>query len=441
MRFLKYLLPFVLALSFSSAIYAQEHDRYEENLNERDFHVLRDYVYTKRTINLEEKDWNLAISGDIRTEWRHLNEKHNGQVLRGSQHRRRSGACDEAAIRRIRSRNDFDIEFNLRFDYVCDRSWGVAQLEFDNSAGVDSEDYTCCEDSEGWFGSGRCNDICLKKAYMGYNVCCACDTRVDVELGRRRLYDVFDSEVQFLSRFDGLLLRYSTSLECISDFYWNLAGFVVDERVNQFAYVTELGMLNIYDYGFDFKYSFIDWTKNGRSICGNNDPKAFQFRISQWTAYYHLVPECIGAPVEFYAAFLINHSAKKLNVEVKDKNGAVTGVLSQGKQDIAWYVGVTIGEVVREGDWALDVQYQWVEAQAVPDEDASGIGNGNTFNNTFTLNQEGNTNFKGWRIEALYAITDNLTLDTIIEHSVKKDSQIGGRNHYSKFELEAIYAF
>jgi hypothetical protein len=53
----------------------------------------------------------------------------------------------------------------------------------------------------------------------------------------------------------------------------------------------------------------------------------------------------------------------------------------------------------------------------------------------------GNTNYEGWKVEGLYAITDNLTLDTIYEKSRAYDSDIGGRHKYSKFELEAIYAF
>lgn len=450
MRALKYLLPLVWVLSFSSILHADI--GYDESLNERDFHVLRDYVYTKRTINLEEKDWNLAISGDIRTEWRHLNEKRHGEVLRGSQSRRKIGcekATDEGnvdggnedvkntdkfhpdeALRLLRSRNDFDIEFNLRFDYVCNRAWGVAQLEFDNSAGIGSEDHTCCENREGWFGSGRCDDICLKKAYMGYNVFCDCGSRLDVELGRRRLYDVFDSEIQFLSRFDGLLFRYSTTWENVSDVYWNIAGFLVDERVNQFAWATEVGFLNICDTGFDVKYSFIDWTKNGKNICNQTNPSSFDFRVSQWTAYYHFNEDVFNMPVEVYGAFAWNHSSRKENCNCTRKN-----------PNLAWYLGITFGEVVNEADWAIDLQYQWVEALAVPDEDASGIGLGNTFNDTFTFNRQGNTNFQGWRVEGLYAITDNLTLDTIIEHSWKLEKCFGGTHTYSKFELEAIYAF
>lgn len=100
------------------------------------------------------------------------------------------------------------------------------------------------------------------------------------------------------------------------------------------------------------------------------------------------------------------------------------------------------GKVVKEGDWALEVQYQYVEAQAMPDDDTSGIGRGNVLDESFTsCSRRGNTNYKGWRLEGLYALTDNMTLDSIIEWSKAADDKVGGPHTYSKFELEAIYAF
>ena len=119
----------------------QDNTRFDEELNERDWETLYDFINSKRTINVEEKEVNLAISGDIRTEWRHLNEKRKGDRMRGK----------HANIRGLPvSRNDFDIEFNLRFDYVCERAWGVAHLQYDNSAGVDDNGKACCDDRNGY---------------------------------------------------------------------------------------------------------------------------------------------------------------------------------------------------------------------------------------------------------------------------------------------------
>ena len=65
---------------------------------------------------------------------------------------------------------------------------------------------------------------------------------IDIELGRRNLYDVFDSRVQFLSRFDGVTLKYSNAREGLGGIYLYGAGFVVDEKVNQFGWASELGL-------------------------------------------------------------------------------------------------------------------------------------------------------------------------------------------------------
>jgi hypothetical protein len=106
-------------------------------------------------------------------------------------------------------------------------------------------------------------------------------------------------------------------------------------------------------------------------------------------------------------------------------------------------VGALVGEVVKEGDWSFEIRYEYVQAFAMPDEDCSGICNGNVRNTSITQRgtSRGNTNYKGWRFEGLYALTDNITLDSQLEWSHVVDGHIGGSHDYSKFELEAIYAF
>lgn len=433
MKFMRYLLPLVLAVGFVStnafATLDQDGSRFLEQLNTRDFDALRDFVNSKRTIDVAEKSCNLAISGDVRSEWRHINEK------MGSGNVRKHKTIDPVSELPI-SRNDFDIMFNLRFDYYCERAWAVAHLLYDNSAGVDDNGHPCGgdgigrlrRDPEGFHGSGFDDDISLRKAYFGYNICCDGATRFDIEIGRRNLYNIFDSKIQFLSRFDGILLNYSSCWECVADWYWKVGGFVVDERVNHFAWVTEFGLCNICDSGLDFKYSFIDWRKNGRNRCFFKTPKGFKFMNSQFTLCYNFDPELLCMPAKLYGAFLINHDnhTKKHH---REKN-------------LGWYAGFTVGEVVQEGDWAIDIQYQVVQAFAVPDGDVSGIGRGNTFGESVTTSvHRGNTNYGGFRIEGLYALTDNLSVDSYFEWSKAVDRHFGGRHSFSQFELEAIYAF
>jgi hypothetical protein len=488
MKFINALLLAAIAFGMlSSPVFAtldQDGSRFLEELNERDFDSLRDFINTKRTIDVAEKASNLTISGDVRTEWRHLDESCNGNRIRGHD---RFDPHHHLPI----SRNDFDIEFNLRFDYVCDRAWAVAHLQFDNSAGVDdnghpcefkdndkpkhkrkhhgkkskckdkdrdclcgkdrhcgdkSSDHLCKADPKGYHGSGFCDDLCLKKAYWGYNICCDGASRLDIEVGRRNLYNAFDSKIQFLSRFDGILLSYSTCFECMADFYVKGAAFVVDERVNHFAYAAEIGLINICDIGLDFKYSIIDWLKNGKNRCCERDPKGFKFIISQWTLCYRFNPDWLcNKTTRVYGAFLWNHNGKR-HICKRDHCKADQ---SEGphhshskNENLGWYLGFTVGEVVQENDWSLDVQYQVVQAFAIPDNDLSGIGRGNVLKESITTcAHRGNTNFSGWRIEGLYALTDNLTIDSILEWSRHFDKSIGGRHRYSKFEVEAIYAF
>jgi hypothetical protein len=478
MKFLKHLLMLALAASFFSTAHADEQDnsRFDEELNERDFDALRDFLRSKRVTDMEENVSTLTISGDVRTEYRHLNEtccnlNQGGCCCNVSEDCRKMRLRGHGVVIRDLpvSRNDFDIEFNLRFDYVCSKTWASAHVRFDNSGGVDDNGHSCSNnkplvnpttncieksgqcfgDPHGYHGSGNCSDLCVKKAYFGYEVFSCKDTRFFFELGRRgNLYNVFDSNIQFLSRFDGLLLKYERSWEGITDWYFQTAGFLVDERVNHFGWVAEMGFLNIADSGFDFKYSLIDWKKNGINRCFTENPRGFRFINSQFTLIYNLNPEWIGVPVKAYAAFLVNHAAQKGEIffnkedDKKDDKKKGDSFCLKHRKNLGWYAGILFGRVRKEGDWALEIQYQVVQAFAMPDNDMGGIGRGNVLNESITTcSLRGNTNFKGWRVQGLYAFTDNLTLDTQIEWSKEDDADIGGKHTYGKMELEAIYAF
>lgn len=450
MKFLRNLLPIaVAALGFSSsAAYAVcSNEPFHDENRQRDFEAVQEFVNSKRTISLEEKSCNLSIAGDIRFDWAHITEKVNCHKLRG----KNGTAVQEFAggpvydngipgepIREGShfSTNAFDIEFNLYFDYICDRAWGVAWLQFDEDAGIEQHWKDCRTDPNALFGSGCCEDLCLKKAYMGYNICADGCSRFDVELGRRPLYTIFDSRIQFQARFDGLLLKYNRQIECWGDFYWNLGAFVIDERSDHFGWVTEAGVLNVSDCGIDVKYSFIDWKSllgYNRNRCLTPHPRGADFRVSQVTLQYNFNPEYLCMPAKIYGAFLWNSAAKKFLVDDTHIK----------KQNIAWYVGFIVGEVCHEGDWSFDMNYQVCEADAVPEQDFGGIGaNGaNLLGDSLAANRRGFTNYKGWRFEGLYALTDNLSIDTILEFRRQDKKVLAGKHSYSKFEIQAIYAF
>lgn len=486
-----YLALFLLATGLMPthtwAVVGQE-TAFNRELNNRDDQALSEFVQSKENIEVKEKAKNLEISGDVRFEWQNIREKgvvyykdegYSGSGLSENYRNMRGGSHvdnDGVPI----SNNDFDIEFNLKIKYAYKDAWAVAQLQFDNPAGVSGN--RACEDNYAVFnrngtevvekikrdrrfglkGSGLTNGISLKRAFIGYTAFADGKQRVDFELGRRKLSDVFDSEIEFTSRFDGLLVRYASSFEEIFDWYCTSAVFIIDENVNHFGCVTEIGFLDIYETGIDLKYSFINWEKRGSNRCFIENPIGTRYQDSQVSVTYTVSQEIFDmeVPFEFYSGFLMNHAAKKTHY-------------THGKREnLGWYGGLYIGNVDKKGDWALDIEYIAVQAQAVPDTDVGSIGRGNILNEApydilkghladssssdssssdasssrdlefiGIIPRRGNSNFTGWRFEFLYAITDNLSIDAVYEFSHELNKKIGGRHDYSDIEIEIIYAF
>ena len=502
MKLARFLIPFLVIVGFqTTCVYAQfvgQETTFDRDLNTRDDQPVREFVESKENIDIKEKASNLEISGDVRFEWRSIREK--GEVyfydvnsgyyysegdepppysdtlyeeyreLRGGNHVDRNGIPI--------SLNDFDVEFNLKLKYNYKRSWCYAHLQFDNPAGISGRN-DCATIPAGfpifnrdgtrvvgflsrdsrWAikGSGEGGAINLKRAFMGYNILADGKHRLDIEIGRRKFDDVFDSEIEFTSRFDGILLKYASSIQDFSDWYLDGAVFVIDERVNHYGWAFEIGLIDIMDSGLDLRYNLIDWEKRGKNRCFIFNSLGTRFLDSQWTITYTIHPKfgCQNkeVPIEFYGGFLINHLAKKT-------------IFTHGKKkNLGWYAGVYIGNVDKEGDWSLDLEYILVQAQAVTERDVGSIGRGNIldennmdlleesfssgsysyFNPTHDIEaifpRRGNTNFVGYRVEFLYAVTDNLSLDMVFELSNEEDRRIGGRHHFNDFELEAIYAF
>lgn len=422
-KYVKYLMPLALCLQMLSLpLYADEDDedehgdrsQHEIDVNTRDFASMREFLRTKRNIDIMEKFAHLTFSGDVRFEWRHMTETMNGVNLREHKH------------------NDFDIEANFWTKYDTDRSWMTMQLQYDNSAGVD--DNCCCCDAKGrekgckdggcdeadeetkelakkagsstgrrFHGSGFCDNICLKRAYLGYRFYEGPCGDLDMELGRRPLYDVFESDIEFNSRFDGVVFEAGKKFEWADRLYVKLAGLIVDEKVNHFAFVTEIGLLGLHNW--DLKYSFIDWGKKGRDRCKEHNPHGFQYKNSQFIATYNVDPKLLCRPLEVFGAVLYNHAADKAALNRHCKGGAW-----------GWYAGFTLGEVDKENDWSIECEYQWVGKNAIAYDDENGIGVGDTLAD-FCGGPGPSTGYHGFYIDTLYAITDNLTVETIIEVS------------------------
>jgi hypothetical protein len=406
MRYLKY---FLLLLTLTA--YAV--DDGSPGLEQRDIEALRDWINTKRQVTVKERGGNLSISGEVRTELQSTNEKKNGYKQRGS-----GGERKNTAMRA------WDVEVNLMLDYRTDRTWATIKLEFDNNAGQ----------------NGTFDRISLERAFLGGRIVNADTYTMDLEIGRRSLGYTFDSKIEFGSFMDGVVYKYDQAFDVIGDLYFHGGPFLVNENIDQYAYVGEFGLLNVGRTGLYTKLSAVWWdTKHTDDELRN---LAYRFLPVQWILGYKFVPKPLDKVVTTYAAALYNPLARGTTV-------------SYGKRQ-AWgaYGGFSIGELRKQWDWSLDVNYQWVQLQAVPDFDGSGIGRGNVQKvGLYSTKSKGegkalgvgqgvgSGNYKGISIELLYILTSNITVYQAWRQSVNADSSIKPTFSYKQYEFELIYGF
>ena len=143
-----------------------------------------------------------------------------------------------------------------------------------------------------------------------------------------------------------------------------------------------------------------------------------------------LNPDLLGARSCVYAAFLINHAAK------------ATGWTNHQKARDAYYIGGRVGEAVKKGDCSLEFLYQWVKAQSVPEMDVSVSSRDNPRGiSMYNRRCGGLANFRGWRLESFYAMTDNWTLNAHFDRIRQMDRRIGGAHRSWEFYFGAIFAF
>lgn len=427
-RFLPLLL-FIASPLFSQTADVQSDQKADPD--REDMEALRRWIRDKRLVTVKEIGGDLSLSGEVRSEFQATNEQKNGVQQRGAH-----GAFPTKPM------YGWDVEVNIMLDYRTDRTWAAIKLEFDNDMGA---------------RSGTLNRIKLEKAYLGGRLVAGDAFTMDAEIGRRNLYNVFDSKIEFGSLYDGLLFRFSQALPSIGDLYANVGAFLVNDNTNHYGFATELGALRVANVGLNLKYSAIDWYRPGGESEGGatnvqNQLTELRFRylVSQFLASYQFYPKWIGKKlIKFYGAALTNHLAL-------DNPLAKVSVVDQpfGKKNWGWYAGVSIGLVKKQGDWAVDANYQWVQAQTVPQSDVLGIGRGNAAGSgLYTVKSDGTggattratavggCNYKGFELEGLYAFTDNLTVQQSYKMSWTLDKSIGPDLKYKQYEIEFIYAF
>lgn len=388
---------------------------FNERLNQDEVRVLRDWINTKRQITVKERGGNLSISGEVVTEFQSKKETRNGIRQLGP-----------SGVFKTKAEEQFDINFKLMLDYRTDRAWIASRLSFDNNMGTIS---------------GSLGNIALERAYVGGRLIEGDTYTLDVEMGRRPLGNIFDSRIQFGSLMDGLVVKYNQGLDYLGDAYLYAGPFIIDEVNNHYGYVGELGLLNVGGTGLYMKYSLIDWyTKHYGDVY---QTRRYEFVNSQLTMGYTFLVPHLEQPMSIFAAGLINGAAEKLPVTRNEY------------ARLAYYTGFSLGQLRRKGDWSLTADWQWVEAQAVPEVDRAGIGTNNAegagFHTTVVggggLSNDdpslarGQKNYKGIEIVFLYLISSNVTLFQSYQHSWTLNKNIGPDVTFRAYELEVVYAF
>lgn len=434
----------------TASIYTNEPDGktfFQQEIEENDEQELLNFINSKRAIPISDKGDNLSISGEVHTEWNYQTEKINGKNIRVFTFKQADewtdvifSPGDQIAI----GHNDFDLEFDLFVDWKSDRTWAKSHLRYDNSSGVVDNGIDEQIDPQGYHGSGSVDNLALREAYVGYEIFKSDDKRLIVEFGRRgNIYKAFYSELQFSSRLDGIVFKYSSKGgNGFADWYATVAGFVVDERTTQYAWAGEVGLDNIMCTGIGAKYSYIDWQKRGFNRFFRRNPLGFRFKVSQFTLCYNFTPKCLGQPIYLTGAFLMNHIPAGftfINVNPDPKKYTPHRV-DIGKQNLGGFVNVQYRDIDHEGDWLVSGLFAFCEALCIPDNDVRNIGTGNSLHESMIAYGRGNTNWKGYFLKIAYAITDNLVLETQYNRSWNIKN-IDGTHSYSRFTMETTYSF
>ncbi|PCI92731.1 hypothetical protein COB11_06685 [Candidatus Aerophobetes bacterium] len=387
-----------------------------DSFTEEEIKDLKEWIKKKKlVVGIKSFGGELTFSGELHAGMTQSNEVLNGVKQRGS-----GGAFPSMGTR------SYDVEMDLLMNYRAEITWATAKIKFKNKAGIAS-------------GSGTSNRVSLDRAFMGVRFLQGESWTMDLEIGRRKLSYTFDSQIEFGSFMDGILLKYDHTFDSIGDVYFHGGPFVVDFTVDHYAYIFEIGFLNIGNTGIYTKYAFLDWdTKN----YGNRQKDdQYRFLTNQVTLGYKVVPKWMGKVLTIYAAGLVNSAARELPVTANKK------------ANWAWYAGFFLGEARKKGDWSVNANYQYVMPQAVPGFDSIGIGRGNAAGTglycansscsipTTRRTAAGNTNYKGFNLQLLYLFTNNLTLKQGYKQSIRQDKAVGPIFRYKAYNLELVYIF
>ena len=390
------------------------------------------YLNSRGFVETRKRDGVLRLAGDVRARWIYAKEDlEQKQAL----------AKPTLPINRYRS------EFNLYVDYTADNSWMTSKMNWVTIAG----------------GESSAAGLDINRAFLGYRFYKNPETQAEVfaEIGRSGLGDIFDSDVQFSSNFDGIHLYAARRISESLPYTLIVHGgpFVVNMAEKEYAWVVET-VLNKLPGNFVVKTSVIDWntltakTNDPADASTAPQPKPntkYDYLVWQW-----LVGKSTAMPwfngqtknLYTYGAYLFNPLAE-IPENWKQAAKPATKVTS-GKENHAWFVGCTLGGVRRAGDWSATVRYEYVEALAIPEIDVSGIGRGNQMKFWFAQaikqgldpkEANGFTNYKGVAYQFVMGLTDSVSFRAYAAYSKPANNNLGSEFTYRKYDLGLISSF
>ena len=401
-----------------TAVYSEgieESDYLQEKTSSFDIPSLEEQLELGRRVKIKGLGGELSLEGEVRSELQLTSERHGGLQQRG---RKSEGYQAPFA--------NNDIEANLSLKYKNEDSWAQIKIKFDNDQGI---------------GSGTTNKLAVSKAIFGTQWIESDSFSLATEVGRTSLGSYFDSKIQFGSRLDGVAVAMQSSLEKVGQLYCHLAPFVINENFNRYGGAAELGLVDMFDTGFFSKLSYVDWDLGGASQT-KVDRMVYGHKNLQMTVGHQSTLPWLKLPLKLYLSGLVNlkNSTDFDPVLARANKGA--------------YVGCSLGLLGKPRSFALDVNYQWVEARAVSEFDAACIGRGNIVKRglyTSKLKGEGNAlgvnegigsgNFQGFAVELIYQMTQNITCFQSFKRSSTLSSRVGPDMDYYQAEVEFIYAF
>lgn len=386
--------------------------------------VLRDFIESRGLIQCRQKEGKLTIAGDVRARWVTAGERVN--------HTRVRGTGTKVGLNQYRS------EVNLFFDYETCTAWVSTKLRWSMFGGKDG---------------GTTAKPEVDRAFIGYDVFDKGKQDFYVEVGRSRLDYMFESKIEFTASFTGIHFYYTNCYEKTGSLVIHGGPFVVDAFTNHYAWVAEANVKELGGTPFSVKYSIIDWRRHAPTKFFGNDKTLenlfvstpirrnprYDFLVSQMIFGYQKEIDFFRCKTFYgYAAVLVNHAAKRRRTT------------NFRYLNHAWYTGFTLGKLCKACDWSVDLNYQWVQVQAVPEFDISGAGHGNAseqlFSDAFILDLPGDlargfSNFKGPQLSLLFAMTDSLSLRAVAQYATPVNRDVGGPFFYKAFDLSVIYAF